>query len=117
MFYDELMRIQLNFRHEGQYTQWVSGNDQIRYQNYNDQLNNDIALVRTPYVDFWYLVNKLELPSYNDRCNNYNGWWALASGWGYAWNDSGMQAYLNCVDVRIISNDLVSRRFQRWLCD
>ncbi|XP_062130049.1 serine protease 1-like [Drosophila sulfurigaster albostrigata] len=94
-----------SFRHEAQYTHWVSGNDQIRHPNYNDQLNNDIALIRTPHVDFWSLVNKVELPSYNDRYNDYNGWWAVASGWGAISNGSGMHNYLNCVDVQIISND------------
>ncbi|EDV96767.1 serine protease 1 [Drosophila grimshawi] len=94
-----------SFRHEAQFTHWVGGNDQIRHPHVNDQLNNDIALIRTPHVDFWHLVNKVELPSFNDRYNSYNGWWAVASGWGHTSDNSGMHNYLNCVDVQIISND------------
>ncbi|KAH8402221.1 hypothetical protein KR009_010465, partial [Drosophila setifemur] len=94
-----------SFRHEAQFTHWVSRSDMIQHPDWNDHLNNDIALIRTPHVDFWALVNKVELPSYDDRYNSYNGWWAVISGWGHTSNDSGMSAYLNCVDVEIIDNN------------
>ncbi|XP_030386356.1 serine protease 1-like [Scaptodrosophila lebanonensis] len=95
-----------SFRFQAQYTHWVGRGDFVQHPNYNsDNLNNDISLIRTPHVDFWNLVNRVELPSYNDRYNSYNGWWAVASGWGYTWNDGGMSDYLNCVDVQIMGND------------
>ncbi|KAH8285610.1 hypothetical protein KR054_011530, partial [Drosophila jambulina] len=94
-----------SFRHEAQYTHWVSRSDMIQHPDWNDFLNNDIALIRIPHVDFWSLVNKVELPSYNDRYNSFSGWWAVASGWGLTDNNSGMSNYLNCVDVQIMENN------------
>ncbi|EDW46972.1 GM21056 [Drosophila sechellia] len=94
-----------SFRHEAQYTHWVSRSDMIQHPDWNDFLNNDIALIRIPHVDFWNLVNKVELPSYNDRYNSFSGWWAVASGWGLTDNNSGMSNYLNSVDVQIMDNN------------
>ncbi|EDV35632.1 uncharacterized protein Dana_GF12374 [Drosophila ananassae] len=94
-----------SFRHEAQFTHWVSRSDMIVHPDWNDYLNNDIALIRTPHVDFWSLVDRVELPSYNDRYNSYAGWWAVASGWGRTDNDSGMSNYLNCVDVQVMDNN------------
>ncbi|KAH8395071.1 hypothetical protein KR215_009502, partial [Drosophila sulfurigaster] len=47
------------------------------YDNENDE--NDIALIRTPRVEYSELINKVSLP---DRGNDYEGAWAVASGWG-----------------------------------
>ncbi|EDW35636.1 GL17114 [Drosophila persimilis] len=94
-----------SFRHEAQFTHWVSRDDMISHPDFNDHLNNDIGLIRTPHVDFWSLVNRVELPSYNDRYNSFAGWWAVASGWGHTSNDSGMSNYLNCVDVQLMDNN------------
>ncbi|KAH8289877.1 hypothetical protein KR054_000639, partial [Drosophila jambulina] len=59
----------------------VGSGDFIQHHHYNSgNLHNDISLIRTPHVDFWSLVNKVELPSYNDRYQSYAGWWAVASG-------------------------------------
>ncbi|XP_017017899.1 serine protease 1 [Drosophila kikkawai] len=88
------------WRLEPQYTHWVSRNDFIEHGS------GDISLIRTPHVDFWSLVNKVELPSFNDRYNNYQGWWALVSGWGKTSDEGGVSEYLNCVDVQIGENSV-----------
>ncbi|KAH8270125.1 hypothetical protein KR018_004311, partial [Drosophila ironensis] len=95
------------WRQQPQYTHWVHQNDFIQHHAYDSNtLHNDISLIRTPHVDFWALVNKVELPSYNDRYNNYYGWWALLSGWGKTSDDSGVAEYLNCVDIQIADNSI-----------
>ncbi|XP_017012316.2 serine protease 1 [Drosophila takahashii] len=93
------------WRHSPQFKHVSS--EMITHHDYdNGNLNNDIALIRTPHVDFWSLVDKVELPSYDDRYNSFSGWWALLSGWGATSNDSGMTDYLNCVDIQISDNDV-----------
>ncbi|XP_068142922.1 serine protease 1-like [Drosophila tropicalis] len=100
------------WRLQPQYTHWVSSNDIVQHHEYNtDTLHNDISLIRTPHVDFWSLVNKVELPSYDDRYNNYYGWWALLSGWGKTSNDGGVTDYLNCVDIQIADNSICEAHF------
>ncbi|KAH8331835.1 hypothetical protein KR074_005672, partial [Drosophila pseudoananassae] len=90
-----------------QYTHYVHHNDFVQHHAYDTStINNDISLIRTPHVDFWSLVNKVELPSYNDRYNNYYGWWALLSGWGATSDSSGVSEYLNCVDIQIADNSV-----------
>ncbi|EDW72958.1 uncharacterized protein Dwil_GK16898 [Drosophila willistoni] len=106
-----------SFRHEAQYTHWVGSNDFIRHPDYQDNLNNDIALIRTPHVDFWSLVDRVELPSYNDRYNSFAGWWAVASGWGATWDGEGMSNYLNCIDVQIIDNNECHNIFGSYVID
>ncbi|SPP85093.1 serine protease 1 [Drosophila guanche] len=94
IYYGALWRLQ------AQYTHWVGRNDFIEHGS------GDISLIRTPHVDFWSLVNKVELPRYDDRYNNYQGWWALVSGWGKTSDDVGVSEYLNCVDVQIGPNSV-----------
>ncbi|XP_017121724.1 serine protease 1 [Drosophila elegans] len=97
--YGGLWRTQPQFSH-------VSS-DFIEHHAYDTgNLRNDIALIRTPHVDFWALVNKVELPRYEDRYNNYYGWWALLSGWGKTSDSSGVSDYLNCVDIQIADNSV-----------
>ncbi|XP_068143283.1 serine protease 1 [Drosophila tropicalis] len=98
-----------SWRLQAQYTHTVGSGNFRQHSNYNtNNLNNDISLINTPHVDFWSLVNKVELPTYNDRYNNYAGWWALASGWGRTSDDSTVSDYLNCVDQQIIENSQCS---------
>ncbi|KAH8259665.1 hypothetical protein KR026_008294, partial [Drosophila bipectinata] len=95
------------WRSQPQYTHYVHHNDFVQHHAYDTStINNDISLIRTPHVDFWSLVNKVELPSYNDRYNNYYGWWALLSGWGATSDSSGVSEYLNCVDIQIADNSV-----------
>ncbi|XP_030385072.1 serine protease 1-like [Scaptodrosophila lebanonensis] len=86
------------WRTQAQYTHWVSRTNFISHSS------ADIALIRIPHVDFWSMVNKVELPSYNDRYNNYESWWAVACGWGGTYDGSPLPDWLQCVDLQIISN-------------
>ncbi|KAH8241371.1 hypothetical protein KR032_011536, partial [Drosophila birchii] len=99
-----------NIRNQPQYSHWVGSGDFVQHHHYNSgNLHNDISLIRTPHVDFWSLVNKVELPSYNDRYQSYAGWWAVASGWGGTYDGSPLPDWLQSVDVQIMSQDDCSR--------
>ncbi|EDV30504.1 uncharacterized protein Dana_GF23332 [Drosophila ananassae] len=99
-----------SIRTQPQYTHWVGRGDIIQHHHYNSgNLHNDISLIRTPHVDFWHLVNKVELPSFNDRYNGYAGHWAVASGWGGTYDGSPLPDWLQSVDVQIMSQDECSR--------
>ncbi|XP_068143039.1 serine protease 1-like [Drosophila tropicalis] len=91
------------WRTEAVYTHTVSSSDFIRNPDYNGILN-DISLIRIPHVDFWAQVNKVELPSLNDRYESYNEWWAVACGWGGTYDGSPLPDWLQCVDMQIIAN-------------
>jgi len=86
------------WRTNAQYTHWVGSGNFISHDS------ADIALIRIPHVDFWHMVNKVELPSYNDRYNDYNEWWAVACGWGGTYDGSPLPDYMQCVDLQIIHN-------------
>ncbi|KAH8408088.1 hypothetical protein KR222_003045, partial [Zaprionus bogoriensis] len=92
------------WRTNAQFTHTVGSGNFIQNPNWPNQNGNDIALIRTPHVDFWSMVNKVELPSYNDRYNMYDGWWAVACGWGGTYDGSPFPDWLQCVDLQIISN-------------
>ncbi|EDW72969.1 uncharacterized protein Dwil_GK16894 [Drosophila willistoni] len=93
------------WRNQPQYTHWVHHNDFVQHHEYDGvALNNDIALIRTPHVDFWSLVNKVELPRFDERDNCIDDHWAVLSGWGATSDSSGASDYLNCVDVQVASN-------------
>ncbi|XP_016965080.1 serine protease 1-like [Drosophila biarmipes] len=87
-----------NRRTDPQFTLWVKSKNFIAHKS------DDIALIRIPQVDFGETVNKVELPSYNDRNNDYNEWWAVACGWGRTYDDSPLPDLLQCVDLQIIPN-------------
>ncbi|KAH8235126.1 hypothetical protein KR032_008959, partial [Drosophila birchii] len=95
-----------------QYTHVVHQSDFIQHHAYDTRtINNDISLIRTPHVDFWSLVNKVELPRYDDRYNNYYGWWGLLSGWGKTSDEGGVTDYLNCVDIQIADNSICEAHY------
>ncbi|EDW72963.1 uncharacterized protein Dwil_GK17283 [Drosophila willistoni] len=86
------------WRTNAQFTHWVGNGDFIKNPS------ADIALIRIPHIDFYHMVNKVELPSYNDRYNDYNEWWAVACGWGGTYDGSPLPDYMQCVDLQIIHN-------------
>ncbi|KAL7732814.1 hypothetical protein ACLKA6_005950 [Drosophila palustris] len=57
------------------------------------------------------MVNKVDLPSFNDRYNMYDGWWAVACGWGGTYDGSPLPDWLQCVDLQIISNNQCSQTY------
>ncbi|XP_052837475.1 serine protease 3-like [Drosophila gunungcola] len=80
----------------------VSRENLIMYPGYVG-LDHDLAMIRTPHVDFYSLVNKIELPSLNERYNSYENNWAQASGWGAIYDGSNVVEDLRFVEVRVIS--------------
>ncbi|XP_034109748.2 serine protease 1-like [Drosophila albomicans] len=78
----------------------VSSDNIIEHEHYDNRtLENDIALIRTPYVEYSELVNKVSLA---DRENDYVGAWSIASGWGK--NEYGIeQENLQFIDLQIHS--------------
>ncbi|XP_062127712.1 serine protease 1-like [Drosophila sulfurigaster albostrigata] len=78
----------------------VSSDNIIEHENYNSRnLAYDIALIRTPRVEYSELVNKVSLA---DRDNDYVGAVAVASGWGQ--NEYGIeQENLQFIDLQINS--------------
>ncbi|KAH8363349.1 hypothetical protein KR084_008744 [Drosophila pseudotakahashii] len=80
----------------------VSRDNFIRYPHYVG-LDHDLALIRTPHVDFYSLVNKIELPSLDDRYNSYENSWVQASGWGAIYDGSNVVEDLRVVDLKVIS--------------
>ncbi|KAH8297804.1 hypothetical protein KR054_010738, partial [Drosophila jambulina] len=100
------------------YRGWIYENHVVHQSNFIQHhaydtrtINNDISLIRTPHVDFWSLVNKVELPRYDDRYNNYYGWWGLLSGWGKTSDEGGVSDYLNCVDIQIADNSICEAHY------
>ncbi|KAM8709568.1 hypothetical protein ACLKA7_016383 [Drosophila subpalustris] len=87
------------WRTNAQFTHHVGAHDIINHDY------DDIALIRIPHVDFWHMVNKVELPSFNDRSNDYNGWWTFACGWGKTSDNSGLPDWMQCVDMQVMSNN------------
>lgn len=85
-------------RTNAQFTHWVGAHDIINHDY------DDIALIRIPHVDFWHMVNKVELPSYGERYNDYNGWWSFACGWGKIYDGSDLPDWMQCVDLQVMSN-------------
>ncbi|EDV96771.1 GH16448 [Drosophila grimshawi] len=80
------------------FTHWVTRNDIINHEA------ADISLIRIPHVDFWHQVNKVELPSFNERYNDYNGYWTFACGWGKFHDNSGLPDWMQCVDLQVMHN-------------
>ncbi|EDV44065.1 uncharacterized protein Dana_GF16221 [Drosophila ananassae] len=74
----------------------------ITYPEYRGG-DHDISLIRTPHVDFYSLINKIELTSLDDRYNSFENSWAQAAGWGAIYDGSNVVEDLRVVDLRVIS--------------
>ncbi|XP_032291100.1 serine protease 1-like [Drosophila virilis] len=99
------------WRTNAQFTHHVGSGEFRQNPRWPNENGNDIALIHTPHVDFWSMVNKVELPSYNDRYNMYDGSWAVACGWGGTYDGSPLPDWLQCVDLQIISNNQCSQTY------
>ncbi|KAH8301984.1 hypothetical protein KR044_001480, partial [Drosophila immigrans] len=103
---------------QGEFSHEVNADDFIQHEHYNDDtLENDIALIRTPHVDFSDIVNKVSLA---DRDNDYEGSWAVASGWGATSNEGGTPEDLQFADLQIKSKEecrnAINHAFENILC-
>ncbi|XP_034109749.1 serine protease 1-like [Drosophila albomicans] len=83
---------------QGEFSHVVGSENIIEHENYDNRTHvNDIALIRTPRVEYSELVNKVSLA---DRDNDYVGAVAVASGWGQ--NEDGIeQENLQFIDLQI----------------
>lgn len=90
-------------RQESQFSHEVQADQIIRHPDYNDQnLENDISLIRTPHVDFSDNVQKVALA---DRGNGYEEAKVIASGWGATYDGSPLPDLLQFVEVKILPQD------------
>lgn len=88
---------------EGQFSHEVGRDNIIQHDRYDDiTLENDVALIRTPHVDFSDKVNKVELA---DRDNDYADKWATASGWGDTSDNGDTAQDLQYAKFQILSKD------------
>ncbi|XP_030384943.1 serine protease 1-like [Scaptodrosophila lebanonensis] len=99
------------WRTQAQFTHQVGSGNFRQNPNWPNTNGNDIALIQTPHVDFWSMVDRVELPSFNDRYNNYDNWWAVACGWGGTYDGSPLPDWLQCADLQIISNSQCSQTY------
>ncbi|XP_060656159.1 serine protease 1-like [Drosophila nasuta] len=86
---------------QGEISHVIGSDNIIEHENYDMTTThvNDIALIRTPRVEYSELVNKVSLA---DRDNDYEGAWGVASGWGK--NENGRpQENLQFIDLQINS--------------
>ncbi|EDW68866.2 uncharacterized protein Dvir_GJ12442 [Drosophila virilis] len=99
------------WRTNAQFTHHVGSGEFRQNHRWPNENGNDIALIHTPHVDFWHMVNKVELPSFNDRYNMYDNAWAVACGWGITSDGGSQPDWLQCVDLQIISNSKCSETY------
>ncbi|XP_064544695.1 serine protease 1-like [Drosophila montana] len=99
-----------NWRGRGQYSHRVRNNKFIRHHLWPNTNGNDIGLINTPHVDFTNRVNKVNLPSFNQRNERFENWWAVTCGWGGQANGQ-LADWLQCVDLQIMSNNECSRAY------
>ncbi|XP_034481494.1 serine protease 1-like [Drosophila innubila] len=92
-----------NWRWNGQYSHRVRNYNFIQHHLWPNTNGNDIGLIRTPYVNFDNRVNRIELPSFNQRNQGFEHWWAVTCGWGGQANGQ-LADWLQCVDLQIMSN-------------
>ncbi|KAL7734895.1 hypothetical protein ACLKA6_011169 [Drosophila palustris] len=89
----------------------VDVDDIIQHPEWPDSIGNDIALIRTPHVDFWSLVDKVALPRLKDRSKSFVNSMVITCGWGSTSDGSPLPDWLQCVDLSIISNEQCSRSY------
>ncbi|XP_017040273.1 serine protease 1-like [Drosophila ficusphila] len=92
-----------NWGWNGAYRQTVRRDNFISHPDWPSQGGHDIGLIRTPYVEFTGLINKVALPSMNEQNERYQDTWCVACGWG-GMDNGNLADWLQCVDVQVISN-------------
>lgn len=98
IYYGSLRRGQSTVRHT------VSGSNNII-----NHPSDDIALIRTPHVNFNNQINRIRLPSLNTN-NQYVNQASKACGWGLTASGKAADA-LQCVNLQVISNDQCRRSY------
>ncbi|XP_034657023.1 serine protease 1-like [Drosophila subobscura] len=93
-----------NWGWNGQYKHNVRRDNFILHPGFGNSAGHDIGLIRTPYVDFTNVVNKIPLPKFDQQGDRFEGWWCVACGWG-GMDNGNLADWLQCIDVQIISNN------------
>lgn len=84
-------------RGRGQIVHRVTGSNNII-----NHARDDIALIRTPYVNYSNTIRAVRLPKINES-DRYVNKWGTACGWGQTTTTSSSDR-LQCVDLQVISN-------------
>ncbi|XP_018801824.1 PREDICTED: serine proteases 1/2-like [Bactrocera latifrons] len=95
-------------RGNGQYSTVVHQNDVHIHPDYSSL--NDIALVWIHSVSYSGNIQPVRLPSFN-QYSNYEGQWAILSGWGNIYDRSGLNGDLKYASQPIISNGECSSHY------
>ncbi|KAH8270370.1 hypothetical protein KR018_008897, partial [Drosophila ironensis] len=82
----------------------------IRHPGYPNTAGHDIGLIRTPYVNFNNLINKVALPKFSQKSERFENWWTVACGWGGMANGK-LADWMQCMDVQVISNSECARSY------
>ncbi|XP_034102991.1 serine protease 1-like [Drosophila albomicans] len=91
-------------RAQGEVVHTVRGNNIINHPS------DDIALIRTPRVNFNDNIRSIRLPPQSERNNEYVGVTALACGWGETTSTSTPNR-LQCVNLQVISHEECRRTY------
>ncbi|KMY98711.1 serine protease 1 [Drosophila simulans] len=94
----------------GQLQHTVNKNNFFRHPGYPNSAGHDIGLIRTPYVSFTNLINKVSLPKFSQKGERFENWWCVACGWG-GMSNGGLADWLQCMDVQVISNGECARSY------
>ncbi|KAL7732797.1 hypothetical protein ACLKA6_005934 [Drosophila palustris] len=88
---------------ESQFSHTVGADHIVRHEDYDDEtLENDVALIHTPRVKFSDVINKVKLA---DGDHDYEGSWAVASGWGDTSDDDDSPEDLQSAHLQVLSKD------------
>ncbi|XP_001997665.2 serine protease 1 [Drosophila grimshawi] len=93
-----------NQRAQGSISHTVSGSNIINHPS------DDIALIRTPHVEFSNRISRVRLPSLSDRNKLYVNERTTACGWGQT-TSTRTPENLQCVDAPVISNAQCARTY------
>ncbi|XP_017040272.1 serine protease 1-like [Drosophila ficusphila] len=75
----------------------------ISHPDWPAQSGHDIGLIRTPFVTYTSLINKVALPSLSEQSDRFVDTWCTACGWG-GMDDGNLASVLQCMEVQVISN-------------
>ncbi|XP_062131280.1 serine protease 1-like [Drosophila sulfurigaster albostrigata] len=95
---------------QGQITHRVQRSDFIRHHLYPAP-GYDIALIRTPHVNFSSRINRIQLPSFNRKQDRFENVGAVACGWG-GQADGKIADWLQCIDTQTIPSTECRRTFK-----
>ncbi|EDV97090.1 serine protease 1 [Drosophila grimshawi] len=89
----------------------VGVEDVVQHPQWPGNIGNDIALIRTPHVGFWSLIDKVELPGLAQRNERFVHSAVLTCGWGSTYDGSSLPDWLQCIDLNVISNEECTRSY------